>query len=182
MAFNADKWFEKINTGNVVISYKGEVSSELITNSLEVIESKLDDLNEDSRLIRKVYNVLVELLQNLYHHSAFVEGSEGQESKERIAMFLVIKNGEDYSIHTGNYVHNSNIQVLKDRLDQINALTKDELKDLYKLILNNEEFSEKGGGGLGMIDAARKTGSKFEYCFEDFINGYSFFCLNININ
>ena len=50
------------------------------------------------------------------------------------------------------------------------------------MILNNKEFSEKGGGGLGMIDIARKTGSKYEYNFYPVGEDYIFFELMININ
>jgi hypothetical protein len=67
-------------------------------------------------------------------------------------------------------------------LDDINALTKEELKDYYKEILNNGEMSMKGGGGLGMIDIARKTGQKLNYNFMSVDEKYSFFSLNIKIS
>ena len=59
---------------------------------------------------------------------------------------------------------------------------KEELKDYYKSVLNNGEMSLKGGGGLGMIDIARKTGEKLEYNFLEIDNKVSFFTLNIKIN
>ena len=66
-------------------------------------------------------------------------------------------------------------------MDKINALNHDEVRALYKVILNNQDFTEKGGGGLGMIDIVRKTGSKLDYKFYDYKNELSFFNLNINI-
>ena len=60
-------------------------------------------------------------------------------------------------------------------------MTKDELKSLYKLILNNQEFSNKGGGGLGMIDMARKTGSKLDYAFFEIDDSNSFYTFDIEI-
>jgi hypothetical protein len=70
---------------------------------------------------------------------------------------------------------------LRNWLDQINAVSKDELRELYKKILNNEQFSEKGGGGLGFIDIARKSGQKLNYSFKAVNDNVSFFSFQINI-
>jgi hypothetical protein len=48
-------------------------------------------------------------------------------------------------------------------------------------VLNNGEMSLKGGGGLVMIDIARKTGEKIGYNFLEIDNKVSFFTLNIKI-
>jgi len=50
------------------------------------------------------------------------------------------------------------------------------------MVLNNGEMSDKGGGGLGMIDIARKTGEKLNYNFMPVDDSYSFFSLNIKIS
>ena len=60
-------------------------------------------------------------------------------------------------------------------------MNKDELREYYVNTLSNESFSDKGGGGLGMIDIARKSGQKFEYSFTPINNIYSFFSLIIKI-
>ncbi|MFI5150698.1 MAG: DUF6272 family protein, partial [Bacteroidia bacterium] len=87
-----------------------------------------------------------------------------------------------YNIITGNYIKSRNVSGLKNRLDEINKLSKEELKDYYKMVLNNGEMSDKGGGGLGMIDIARKTGEKLNYNFMPVDDSYSFFSLNIKIS
>jgi len=66
-------------------------------------------------------------------------------------------------------------------LEKINSLTKEELKDFYKFVLNNQEFSAKGGGGLGLIDIARKTGSKLVYTFEPYDENFHFFDFSVVI-
>ena len=72
--------------------------------------------------------------------------------------------------------------VSKRRLVGIDGyISKDELKTLYKEILNNEEFSEKGGGGLGLIDIARRTGQELGFDFKKIDGDYSFFSLDISI-
>jgi hypothetical protein len=180
MGFDLKEWFGRLQTEEVVLSHKGDFTSELITNVLEVVESKLAETEPNGKLVKTVYNVLVECLQNIYHHS-LGNVCDAASTESKYGAFVLFRTQGVYRIVAGNFVRISLIQLLKDRMDQINSLTKDELKALYKLILNNEEFSEKGGGGLGLIDIARKTGAKLEYNFFDYNNTCSFYTLTINI-
>ena len=86
-----------------------------------------------------------------------------------------------YTIITGNYIRAENVNGLDNRLTEINKLSQDELKDYYKKVLANGEMSAKGGGGLGMIDIARKTGEKLDYNFLEIDNKVSFFTLIIKV-
>lgn len=172
--------YDKMERNNILLSFKGEITSDLLTSILQIMENKMEDMQEDVKTRKKVYNVLVECLQNLYHHMD--EISESDEDKVRAAIFTIGKMDNKYTIITGNYISNENIQGLKKRIDDVNSLTKEELKDYYKKILNNGEMSLKGGGGLGMIDIARKTGEKLEYNFLEIDNKVSFFTLNIKVS
>lgn len=172
--------YDKMERNNILLSFKGEITSDLLTSILQIMENKMENMQEDVKTRKKVYNVLVECLQNLYHHMD--EISETEDDKVKSAIFTIGKMNNKYTIITGNYIGNENIQGLKNRIDDVNALSKDELKDYYKKVLNNGEMSLKGGGGLGMIDIARKTGEKLEYNFLEIDNKVSFFTLNIKIS
>ena len=71
---------------------------------------------------------------------------------------------------------------MRDRIEQLNYLSQDELKDLYKIVLNNDEFSAKGGGGLGFIEMARKSGNKFGFELLRQNKDYSFFVFEVLIS
>lgn len=180
MSFELVDWYSKNRIGDIVIEYKGEVSSELITNLLEVFESRIDEIEIPSKIRKRLYNVLVEGLQNLFHH-AIVSPDSKDEGIIIVAIILSNKDGQ-FTFTTGNYILLENKKKLIDRIEQINSLSKDELKQLYKMILNNKEFSEKGGGGLGMIDIARKTGNKLLYQFYEYSSEIVFYQITININ
>ena len=81
----------------------------------------------------------------------------------------------------GNFVDNKKVPYLKDKIDKINSLSEDELKEMYKFILNHQKLSAKGGGGLGLLDMARKTGNKLQYYFYDFDDDNKFFNLDVYI-
>jgi len=166
--------------GNIMLSFKGEVTSDLLTSILQIMESKMEVLDESPKIKKKVYNILVECLQNLYHH--IDEDDTLTAANEKSALFMIRKSDEgEYSIMTGNYIANENVNYLKSKLDKINSMDKEELKDYYKEVLNNGEMSAKGGGGLGMIDIARKSGKKLDYSFVNIDTKFSFFSLIVNI-
>lgn len=181
MSFDINKWFDEITQGDVILTYQGAVTADLITNILNLIEEKLESNETKAKMKKKVYNVLVESLQNLYHHIDEPPSDLIWIKDKNFAIFVVLKLSNGYKIITGNFVLKDRVKIIKDRLDQINYLKSNELKSLYKLVLNNEEFSPKGGGGLGMIDIARKSGNKLEYDFFDYNDQYSFFSLNVAI-
>ncbi len=179
MTFKVEEWLSKYSKDEILFLFKGEVSGSLITDSLDVIESKLDDASNRAR--KKIYNVLVECLQNLFHHSLIVPNDNLTEINGKYGICILNKNSIGYNIITGNFVQNKQKEFLTKHLNHINTLDKDALKNLYKDILNNQEFSDKGGGGLGMVDISRKSGSKLKYDFFDYKNGYYFFSLYISI-
>ena len=176
-AFNI---YDKMERNNILLSFKGDITSELLNSILQIMENKMDNMQEEPKMKKKVYNVLVECLQNLYHHMDDVADAAGDVN--RSAIFMIGKVSNAYTITTGNYILSENVNGLRGRLDEVNALSKEELKEYYKKVLNNGEMSLKGGGGLGMIDIARKTGEKLEYNFLEIDNKVSFFTLNIKIN
>jgi hypothetical protein len=180
MMLNIYDFYDKMERNNIMLSFKGDITSELLTSILQIMESKLDTLQEDPKIKKKVYNVLVECLQNLYHHMD--EITPDLNDKIRAAIFLIGKIDNQYTIITGNYIKKESVSSLQKRLEDINQLSKDQLKEFYKEILNNGEMSMKGGGGLGMVDIARKTGDKLNFNFLPVDDQYSFFSLNIKIS
>ena len=176
---NIHDFYNKMEKGNIMLSFKGEVTSDLLTSILQIMESKMETLEEPPKIKKKVYNILVECLQNLYHH--LDDDDYKTKINEKSALFMIRKVDGEYSIMTGNFIAAENVDMMKGRLDAINGMDKDELKVYYKEVLNNGEMSAKGGGGLGMIDIARKSGKKLEYKFDPIDDSYSFFSLNIKV-
>jgi hypothetical protein len=180
MSFFLDECYNRMNQGEVIVAYKGSISAEVISNTLSLIESKLEEATEQTGVKKKLYNVLVESLQNLFHHVDAINGVD--DSEKNFGAFVLARQNEGYRISTGNFIRTDKSKILKEKIDKINSLSKEELKDFYKFVLNNQSFSEKGGGGLGLIDIARKTGNKLDYNFYDYNKDYYFFNLNVFIN
>lgn len=182
MAKEIDKWFNSIHQGDVFYAHKGAISGEAITQMLETVENQLTEQKIVSRIKKRIYNILVEALQNLYHHHDPTPQSFEKEYGKDFIIFLLKRSGEQsFVIYTANFIEKEKLKFLKDRIEQINYLNRDERKALYKLILNNQEFSEKGGGGLGLIDIARRTGNKLDYHYIPCTETHGFFSMIIKV-
>jgi hypothetical protein len=182
MSFNIENYISEHTDGNILLLYKGNVDSDVINHVLDTVEDKMASVNEQPKLRKKVYNVLVESLQNLYHHVDRVPDDFEDQSSERYGLLVVKKVDTGYRIITGNFVSKENIEKLEEKIKRINRSSHEEIKELYKFILNHQRISAKGGGGLGLVDIARKTGNKLEYSFTEYNAMYSFFYLNILVN
>jgi hypothetical protein len=182
MSFNIENYLTDRQDGDVILFYKGNVDSDFINQALDTVEGKMVEVNEKSKLRKKVYNVLVESLQNLYHHVDKVPDDFEDQASEKYALLVVKKVDTGYNIVTGNFVHSDNIGKLEEKIKRINRSSHEEIKELYKFILNHQRISAKGGGGLGLVDIARKTGNKLDYQFKEYNDDYFFFYLNILVN
>ena len=182
MSFDVENYFRDQANGDVILFYRGNIDSDVINHVLDTVEDKLVEINEQSRLRKKVYNVLVESLQNLYHHVDRVPADFEDQTSEKFGLLKVKKVNGGYKIITGNFVLTDNVEKLEEKIKRINRSSHDEIKELYKFILNHQRISAKGGGGLGLVDIVRKTGNKLEYNFKEYDDKYSFFYLDIYVN
>ena len=165
---------------NILLVYEGEFTQEITKSVLAMTERNMDSIGEESSIKRKVFNVMVECLQNIVKHS---EEYVTKKRKVNTAIFMIGKHDDSYVITSGNPIKTDNVPALQRRLDVINSLDKDGLKSMYKEIIKHESgLTEKGGAGLGFVDMARKSGQKLVYSFESLEGDYSFFTLKTTIS
>ncbi len=163
---------------NLILVYEGEFTQEITKSVLAMAERNMDSIGEDSTVKRKVFNVMVECLQNIVKHG---EGYKTEANNAFNAVFMIGKRGDEYIVASGNPLSNSDVEKLKGKLDQVNSLDKEGLKELYKDVIKTTSISDKGGAGLGFIDMARKSGQKLEYDFSAIDDKQSFFSLKTTI-
>jgi hypothetical protein len=164
--------------------YKGELTFDLVTSVISTLEERLEELEPNRKVKKKFYNVATECIQNLYYHLDEVNADEIRISTydANSALVLIAARKRFYSLQTGNYIPSSKVAEVKRRLDEINEAPPEELRSLYKRVLKEQEFSDKGTGGLGFIDIARKTGGqKLRYKFQDVSEEVAYFTLQIRL-
>jgi hypothetical protein len=180
MISNISDFYNHNKNDKTILSFIGEIESAHIEEVMQNLEDNLEKLGENVKIKKKLYNTLIEALQNLYHHADDINLSDNDQSPNAIC--VVDHYADHYKILTGNYIKNDKIKLFKVKLERINELTKEELKKYYLEVLNNGEKSLKDGAGLGMIEISRKTDDKLDFDFVTLNNNYSLFILKIKIS
>lgn len=170
--FHKDMTGKKLN-----LVFEGEFTQEITKSVLAMTERNMDSYHEETGVKKKVFNVMVECLQNICKHSGTVKDPD----KIGRAVFMVGQEENGYFICTGNYIFSDKVEGLKAKLMEVNSLDKDGLKELYKALIRNGNLADHGGAGLGLIDMARKASSKLEYDFEKVSDTVSFYSLLIHV-
>lgn len=176
--------YKNIYDQNIILMFKGELTFDLVTAMIATLEERLENLEENRRVKKKFYNVATECIQNLYYHLDEInaDGTKVSSYDANSALIMIAARKRFYSLQTGNYIPASKTKEIQKRLDDINAVDADELRALYKKVLAEQEFSDKGTGGLGFIDIARKTGGqKLRYKFQPVTDKVSYFTFQIRL-
>lgn len=179
MSFDLNQWYEEKIDEDAIFDYKGRVEDEDVTSILSSIERILKAKDESPKIFKKIFNILIELVQNLHHHGEVPP--ELAVDYGKFGVLILRDEGMQYRISVGNFIKIDGLKLIRDRIDQINTLSSEETRNLYRIILNNEQFSEKGGGGLGMVEIARKSGNNMEYQFIEYNDNYLFLSIDVVI-
>ncbi len=173
----AYQMYKTMKTHEIKLVYEGEVTQEITKTFTSLTEKSLEKSQESNSVQRKVFNVMVECLQNISKHADSLDNNED----ERRGIVMVSHGEASYNIITGNVIKNVKVPELEASLKHVNSLDKKGLSDLYKKQMREGKISEKGGAGLGFIDIAKKTGSKLGYEFKKLNDEVSFFILTSTI-
>lgn len=167
----------KVSARENILAHFGPLSYEEIGFLLNRMSSCVDKMGLSITIKKKLYSAMVESLENIYKHQDIVEGDP--EHQPRFSLFFDEK---EFVIFASNSILSHKVDSLREKLDRVNRLEKEGLKELYKLTILSGNVSPKGGAGLGIINIAKVTESKLKYTFEQFNGNYSYFTINVVVS
>lgn len=172
--------YSTMRAHEITLVYEGEITHQITKAFTSMAELDMAKEEESSSVQKKVYHVMVECLQNISKHA---ESSDVDDSRyQGRGIFMVTRGSEHYHVISGNIVDASREADLREMLDRINGMSREELNALYKEQIRNGTLSEKGGAGLGFIDIVRKTEHRLEYEFMPLGDDQRFFILTSTIS
>lgn len=168
------EFHEIMDQDNTYMVYKGDFSQENVITLLKIIERNLQ-INpfENESLKSLIYLVLTELLQNLSKHSYFL-------NNKKTGIFLLGKDVNKYALSTGNFIENTKIAPLKEKINFLNSKSKEELQELYIDRIKNGYIDNFGNAGVGFIEIAKEC-DKIKHTISPINDEYSFLTISINI-
>lgn len=170
------KIFEVVQKENILAHF-GPLSYEEIGFLLNRMSAYVDKQGMSITVKKKVYSAMVESLENIYKHQDII--SSNTEFQPKFTLFL---DDKEFSLFASNSILNSKAPPLREKLNRVNSLNKEGLKELYKLTILSGDVSPKGGAGLGIINIAKVSENKIHFKFEPINGDYSYFTINVIIS
>ncbi|PKP10541.1 MAG: hypothetical protein CVU09_06370 [Bacteroidetes bacterium HGW-Bacteroidetes-4] len=159
-----------LNQEDVVLIFNGIFNQESLLNLLSIMENQM--MEHNLNLKKKVFNIMVEMLQNIVKH-----GANSLDNNLNPGIFFINQKGKQYHLNTGNYIYKSEVENLKKKINYVNSLSMDELNTFYEKSLFNFQIDTSKEAGLGLIELRLKTNRKLTFEINDFNEKFSFFVL-----
>lgn len=171
-------FYSLMKQNHIIMIYEGEFSQEITKSVLSMTENSFNADKIEESVKKKVYNIMMESLQNICKHE--FKGTENKIPNSE-SQFMISSAEKEFHILTGNAIEKNIIDIIKNKLDQVNSLDQDGLKQLYKEARINSTISAVGGAGLGFIDIARKSGNKISYHFKPLTDNIYYFTQMVTV-
>ncbi len=168
---------ESINGYELVFSRIDNFDEQVVDQTIDEVEHLIADLPK--KLRKRIFKITVELVQNIYRHS-HQPPKDFIVNYDKFGFFILTKiSNFAYKITMGNFVDLDKKEYLETYLTSIKTLSESELKEFYYQILDNKNFTTKGGGGLGFLEIAKKSNSNFDFKFINYNLGMYLFVYNV---
>ncbi len=165
-------------TETTLLTHNGSLSYEAIGLLLNKMTAILDDYGMNITIKKKVYAAIMESLENIYRHQDVVmDGDKATNTPQ----FQLDINHTNFVIRASNSLNVVKLPNLKQRLDLVNTLDRNGLKELYKNTILHNAVNNKGGAGLGIINISKVSENKIAYSFDTINDKYMWFSINITI-
>ncbi len=163
--------------GQLLLAYDGVLNSETISRLETEVEGKIIDKSLPKMVLKKVFFISIESLQNMFIHGY------KDETGAKHNFFILYLTDKAVKMIGANLIANGAIEKLTKHIERINSFTDPaDLKTYYLEHLENNELSEKGGAGLGFITIGMKSGNKLRTEFAKINDERSMFLMEVTIN
>jgi len=174
------EFFRLIEDDDLSLFYRGDFADDITIRLIDLSESHFKKGKEQMSIKKKVSFLMAECFQNVIRYGEDI--TSDHYLQDQSGYFMTRNYFNKYYIASGNLVEQSKILLLKEKIENINKLSQEELKQLYMRVLGTDEFTAKGGAGLGLIEMARKSGRKLEAEFEMINDLMAYFYLQMIID
>ena len=162
--------------------YNGPLWSDGIEGLGRTLRKRVEIDELPLSVCQSVFSVFVEQMNNMLMYAAdngCLKSSGGGVPK---GVFLLGTRGRTYVAQCGNVMESANVDFIKTRIDYLNTLDKEELRRYYKEMIKKENLGPGSkGGGLGLIEIAKRSKSPIQYEFSPYGEGLTFFSMYVEI-
>ena len=180
---------EAVEKLNIKVIYNGPMWEDGVKGLAEMVRTHLVHDQLTGSVAKAIFSVFVEQVTNILMYSEekkkFTQPPDFEPVDVSIGTVIMgnkMDKRETFFVQTKNAVKNENIAFIKERIDHLNTLDKQELRQFYKeKVREDNDIPDSKGAGLGLIEIARRATAPIGYTFEPISNGLSFFTMYVEI-
>jgi len=165
---------------DTIFECNAKINEDSITKSAIEVENKLQKYNADVDQVRSIYEITVEILQNILnyaHDSKYIS----ENKKEATGNFKVSyqTNTNKYYIYSCNLIESNKVNKIKDIVNNLIGLDQKDIRKLLRQSMRNKSNKHEKGAGLGFIMMAKYVSEPIDITFEDVENDIKSFKLKL---
>jgi hypothetical protein len=164
-----------------ILSYYGYFSYEVTGELIEELRKRRDKFSIQKAVFRKILTLMVEILENNYKYMEQLEHDD-LKGINIYPKFVMTKENSSFILKSGNPILGKDIKHLKNKIDHINSLQYEELKELYKNTMSEGIYDNQRGAGLGIMKMARVSKNKIYYNIENIEDDIYYYTIEITIS
>lgn len=165
----------------VLICFSGQFSQGIVEQLCDSIKGQLTEGEGTKHNPMKVISIFVEQAQNIINYNFKNLNHKYYDQLLESSIVTIGKSVDGFFITSGNIVDNKDLEALVHKIDFLNSLKPDELKQHYKEIMKRVGNGEnERGAGLGLIHMARKAKLPLEYKNYSINDELTYFQINVN--
>src|SRR5258708_242610 len=109
--------YQRMENEDIILAFKGNITEDMLTAVYDTMEKRLETDSVDIRLRKKINNILIECLQNVYHHFEVFSEDEKKGGLSGTAIFLISRaKNNKYRVITGNHILSTEESKLKNQI------------------------------------------------------------------
>jgi hypothetical protein len=173
-------FYRDLKAKRIIFCYSGPIAHVGLEGIAQTLRRNLEMEEPRNGAIQAVFSVFVEQMQNVLNYSAEPAGPDSDPDHAlRVGIVAVGLEEEGYFIYCGNRIGNADRERVRERIEEIRNLSKEELKLLYRERRRQAPEPGSKGAGLGLIEMARRAGRPIDYSFAPIDEESSFFSLKV---
>ena len=164
------EYFNMMKKDGITTIFNITFSAETIGNYAEIIEKHIpcDEMPPD--VPGAIFSVFIEQVTNVLMYSereSRYSGKYGKVVDAPMGVFTIGENEKSYFSQTCNVIKDEYVEFIRESIDHLNTLNKQELREYFKEQRRSENTNPiSKGAGLGFIEIAKRASAPIEYSFK----------------
>ncbi len=175
---------KELNQRGILFSFAGYISESVLFALGSALRRKLEVEEVDRNIVKRVFSVFVEQVQNVIRYSADrCPETETVATAETLSSGTITVGSADqrFFVICSNVITRADRDILCENLTHLASLDADQLREYYRRKLKEPQAENAQGGSVGLIEIARRSSAPIEFDFLDLTDEKVFFCLKAYI-